>query len=102
MEARARSPISSSGMGLVSEMEAQSALTSPQSKLLPASLRDERVINWASQRSGSMASTKPVPPQSAAAQKLNKPTLAPTSHTTAPGFTNSSAMAYKTRSTADM
>ena len=52
----------------------------------------ERASKCASHTSGSIASTKPPGPARAAALKLNKPTLAPTSQTTEPGLTSSRTM----------
>src|SRR5713226_10319812 len=50
--------------------------------------RDDLSIRWASQTSGSIATTIPEGPARAAAANANKPTFAPTSHTTAPGRTS--------------
>src|SRR5579862_3743461 len=63
---------------------------------------EDRSTSCASQRSGSTARTKPDGPERAAAQKLNKPTLAPMSHTETPGLTNSSTMLYRVGSTRDI
>src|SRR5438105_9233812 len=91
-DALALSAISSLETRLESEMDAHKTCTFEHANWRRASPREERIISCASQRSGSMERTKPEVPAIAAAQKLNRPTLAPTSHTIEPGCTSSSTI----------
>src|SRR5580704_2650730 len=101
-EALARSAMASLEIRAEFEMDAHTTSTGAHGYWRAPSRREERLIKCASQKSGSMANTNPARPERAAAQRLNSPTLAPTSHTTEPGFTSSSAMLYSTGSTRDM
>src|SRR5258708_25302673 len=99
-DALALSAIASFEIRVESEIEAHK--TSTWAHSLFANRWALRLISCASDKSGSIATTSPDLPERAAAQKLNNPTLAPTSHTVEPGFTISSAMLYSTGSTCDM
>jgi hypothetical protein len=92
LDALALSAISNSEIPGKFETDAHKTLTFEHGKEPESSRNEEREINCASHKSGSIARTSPSGPASAAAQKLNNPTFAPISQTTDLGFTNSSAM----------